>query len=233
VTVRVKICGLGDEAGFDAAVAAGADWVGFVFFPPSPRNILPARAAALSARVAGGPGRVGLFVDPDMDTVAAVLDVLALDVLQLFAPAGKAAAIRARFGVPVWRAVGVAEPADLPRDAEGADALLLDAKAPSGATRPGGNARVFDWSVLRGWRAPAPWVLAGGLDPDNVAAAIVATGAPAVDVSSGVEAAPGRKDPALIRRFVAAARQASAGDAAPAPVFGSPLNLHAPSALGS
>jgi phosphoribosylanthranilate isomerase len=219
MSVRVKICGINDAAAIDAAISAGADWVGFVFFPPSPRFVTPAEAAALSARHPGRAGRVGLFVDPDPAQIAAVLDALPLDALQIYAPAARAAALRARFGVPVWRAVGIAGAADLPNTAAGADALLLEAKAPKDATRPGGNARRFEWSALRGWSAPAPWILAGGLDPDNVAEAIAATGAAVVDVSSGVESAPGRKDPALIRRFVLAAKNASetiAPDAAPA-----------------
>ncbi len=202
---RVKICGINSEAAFDAAVAAGADWLGFVFFPPSPRAISAERAAGLSARAPGGPLRVGLFVRPNPAEIAAVLAALPLDILQIHGPAEQARAVRARFGKPVWRAVGIASAADLPVDAEGADALLLDASPPRGATRPGGNARPFDWTLLRGWRPPAPWLLAGGLTPETVAAAIAATGASAVDVSSGVERRPGEKDPALIRAFIAAA----------------------------
>lgn len=202
MTVRVKICGMNDAAAIDAAVAAGADWVGFVFFPPSPRYVTPAQAAALSARHPGGPERVGLFVEPEPAQIEAALAALKLDALQLYTSAGRAADLRGQFGIPVWRAIGITDAADLPVGAEGADALVLEAKPPEDATRPGGNARRFDWAALRGWTAPAPWILAGGLDPDNVAAAIAATGAPAVDVSSGVESAPGRKDPALIRRFV-------------------------------
>jgi phosphoribosylanthranilate isomerase len=206
MSVRVKICGITDAAAIDAAIGAGADWVGFVFFPPSPRFVTPAQAAALSSRHPDGPGRVGLFVDPDPAQIEAALAALPLAALQIYATAARAAELRALFGVPVWHAVGVAGAADLPRTAAGVDALLLDAKPAADATRPGGNAQRFDWSALRGWRAPAPWMLAGGLDPDNVAAAIAATGAPAVDVSSGVETAPGRKDPALIRRFIQKAR---------------------------
>ncbi len=202
---RVKICGINSEAAFDAAVAAGADWLGFVFFLPSPRAISAERAAGLSARAPGGPLRVGLFVRPNPAEIAAVLAALPLDILQIHGPAEQARAVRARFGKPVWRAVGIASAADLPVDAEGADALLLDASPPRGATRPGGNARPFDWTLLRGWRPPAPWLLAGGLTPETVAAAIAATGASAVDVSSGVERRPGEKDPALIRAFIAAA----------------------------
>ena len=202
---RVKICGINSEAAFDAAVAAGADWLGFVFFPPSPRAISAERAAGLSARAPGGPLRVGLFVRPNPAEIAGVLAALPLDILQIHGPAEQARAVRARFGKPVWRAVGIASAADLPVDADGADALLLDASPPRGATRPGGNARPFDWTLLRGWRPPAPWLLAGGLTPETVAAAIAATGASAVDVSSGVERRPGEKDPALIRAFIAAA----------------------------
>jgi phosphoribosylanthranilate isomerase len=205
--VKVKICGINAPAAFDTAIAAGADYVGFVFFPPSPRYVTPARAAALSARQPGGPLRVGLFVNPQANDIARTLDVLRLDVLQLYGPVDLPD-LRARFGLPLWRAVGIDTAADLPHDAAGADALLLEAKPAPAATRPGGNATAFDWSLLHGWQAPAPWVLAGGLTPDNVAEAIRATGATTVDVSSGVETARGVKDPALIRAFIEAARQA-------------------------
>ena len=126
--------------------------------------------------------------------------------LQVVAPAERVAELRVRFGRPVWRAVGIRARTDLPDSLAGADALLLDAKPPTGATRPGGNAVAFDWAMLQGWHSPGPWLLAGGLHPDNVAAAIAATGAPAVDVSSGVERAPGVKDPALIEAFIRAVR---------------------------
>lgn len=206
MTVRVKICGINSAAAFDAAVGAGADWVGFVFFARSPRVVSAEQAAALSARRPGGPPRVGLFVDPTEAEIEAVLRVLPLDILQLYVPAARAAALGQHFGLPVWRAVGVATRDDLPRVAEGEDALLLDARPPRGATRPGGNAMAFDWSMLRGWTAPSPWVLAGGLTPENVAAAVATSGAGAVDVSSGVERAPGEKDPALIELFIKKAR---------------------------
>jgi phosphoribosylanthranilate isomerase len=204
-SVRVKICGINDPEAFDTAVSAGADYVGFVFFPPSPRYVTPAQAAALSARHPGGPLRVGLFVDPTTEAIGAALDAVPLDVLQLYGPAD-IAALRARFALPVWRGVGVDTAADLPRETGGADALVLEAKPPPAATRPGGNAVRFDWSLLRDWIAPAPWILAGGLTPDNVAEAIRAAGATTVDVSSGVESARGVKDPALIRRFINLAR---------------------------
>jgi phosphoribosylanthranilate isomerase len=208
VTVRVKICGITTEAGMDAAVAAGADWVGLNFFPASPRFVSPARAAELAARP-GVPTLVGLFVKATDDEIAAVLAQVRLDVLQVYDDAARAAAIRARFARPVWRAVGVATAADLPRAADGVDGFVIEAKAPPGATRPGGNAVSFEWSVLAGWQAPAPWLLAGGLGPENVAAAIRATGAAAVDVASGVEREKGIKDPALVAAFVQAARGAA------------------------
>ncbi len=208
--VRVKICGLNSEAAFDAAVAAGADWVGFVFFPPSPRFVTPARAAALSARLPGGPPRVGLFVAPTETAIAEVLASVPLDILQVYG-AVDLAALGARFGRTVWRAVGISAAADLPREMGGADALLLDAKPPQDATRPGGNALPFDWRIMRGWAAPGPWLLAGGLTVENVAEALRVTGAPAVDVSSGVESAPGVKEPELIRAFVAQVRRQDMG----------------------
>jgi phosphoribosylanthranilate isomerase len=208
MTVGVKICGINSPEAFDAAVATGADWLGFVFFPPSPRFVTPAEAAALSARSSGGPRRVGLFVEPVEDAIAATLAAVKLDVLQLYANADRAAAVRARFGVPVWRAVGIGAKADLPTEASGIDGLLLEAKPPPDAANPGGNAQAFDWSLPRFWRAPAPWLLAGGLTSANVADAIHASGAPAVDVSSGVERSRGVKDPALVAAFIAAARAA-------------------------
>lgn len=205
--VRIKICGINDAAALDAAVEAGADWIGLVFFPPSPRYVTPAQAAALVARYPDGPPRVGLFVDPTAEQVAAVLEAVKLDVLQLYG-AADVAGLRARFGRTVWRAVGIGSAGDLPTHSGGADALVLESKPPPDATRPGGNAARFNWSVLRGWQAPAPWILAGGLTPDNVAGAIRSTGATAVDVSSGVESSRGVKDPALIRAFIANARGA-------------------------
>ena len=207
MSVRVKICGITSAEGMDAAVAAGADWVGLNFFAASPRLVTPAQAATLASRP-GVPVLVGLFVAPDDAEIEAVLAEVSLDVLQIYADAERAAAIRARFGRPVWRAVGVSARDDLPRDAQGVDGFIIEAKAPPGATRPGGNAAAFDWSILRGWQAPAPWALAGGLTPGNVAAAVRITGAAAVDVSSGVEREKGVKDPALIAAFVQAARAA-------------------------
>lgn len=207
MTARVKICGVNDALAFDTVLAAQADWIAFNFFARSPRFVTPAQAAALSQRQAGGPQRVALLVEPSDDEVAEIVAVLKPDILQLYAPAARVVDLKARFGLPVWRGVGVSSVADLPADAGGADALLIEAKAPAGATRPGGNATVFDWSILSGWKPDFKWLLAGGLTPANVAAAIAATGASAVDVSSGVESSSGVKDAALIQAFIAAARE--------------------------
>ncbi len=201
---QVKICGISTADAYEAAFTA--DYAGFVFFPPSPRYVTPSAARALFRP--GGPQRVGLFVDPDDALVSEAIDTGRLDILQVVAPAARVAELGGRFGRRVWRAVGVHAATDLPDGLEGADALLLDARPPKGATRPGGNAVQFDWTLLRGWAAPGPWLLAGGLTPSNVADAIRTTGAPAVDVSSGVESAPGQKDPALIEAFLKAARAA-------------------------
>ncbi|MES2711806.1 MAG: phosphoribosylanthranilate isomerase [Pseudomonadota bacterium] len=207
----VKICGIKDGIGFDAAVEHGADMIGFVFFPASPRAVTPGEAAALSARHTGGPGRAGLFVDPGDADIAAVVDACPLDLIQLHGAEDPArcAAIRARFGVSVMKAIGVAEAADLDVLADFApsvDRFLLDAKPPPGAALPGGNAAAFEWGLMAGRTVPKPWFLAGGLTPTNVAQAIRASGAPGVDVSSGVERARGVKDPGLIAEFIRAAR---------------------------
>jgi phosphoribosylanthranilate isomerase len=209
LTVRVKICGVNSPTAFDAAAEAGADWIGFVFFERSPRCVSPARAALLSGRLVGGPARVGVFVDPtdaDLDTV---LDAMRLHALQVYAAPERISAIRARFNVPVWKPIAVAAPDDLPEDGGIAAALVVEPKAPPGADRPGGLAERLDWAMLKDWQPATPWLLAGGLTPANVAEAIAASGAAAVDVSSGVETAPGVKDPALIAAFVAAARRAA------------------------
>ena len=207
MTIRVKICGINDPVAFDTAVAAGADWVGFNFFPPSPRYVTPQQAAALSERTTAAVSRVGLFVDPTVEAVAAALETVQLDALQVYGEVD-VPALRRKFGVPIWRPVGVASGGDLPDTSSGADRLLLEAKPPVGATRPGGNATRFDWSLLHDWRAPVPWILAGGLTVGNVAEAIRTTGAQAVDVSSGVERERGVKDPRMIRAFIRNARAA-------------------------
>lgn len=210
MTVAVKICGLRQPDDVAAAVQAGARYIGFVFFAKSPRYVTAAEAAELAADVPLGIARVGLFVDPDDALLDDVLAVAALDMIQLHGhetPA-RVAEIKARSGLPVMKAVGVAEPSDL--DALWdyglvADMLLIDAKPPRGADLPGGNGLAFDWRLLAGRQILKPWLLAGGLTPDNVGQALRLTRAPGVDVSSGVESAPGVKDPALIRAFIARA----------------------------
>jgi phosphoribosylanthranilate isomerase len=210
--MRVKICGINSADAMAAAADAGADHVGFVFFPPSPRFVSPRQAAGLRALWPDAPPGVGLFVKPGLDEVARVLAILRLDVLQIYGDAALARAIRGRFGLPVWLARGVSAPADLAAAAEaaaGLDGLVIEAKPPPGATRPGGNATALDWSLLAGWNAPLPWLLGGGLTPGNVAEAIARSGAAGVDVSSGVESAPGVKDTALIRAFITTSRNAA------------------------
>jgi len=177
-----------------------------VFYPPSPRFVTAERAAALSARAAGGPQRVGLFVTPSLDDVQSVLASVTLDAVQVYAPAQAIAALQAALPIPVWRQAGVATAADLPAPDE-ADGFVLEAKPPPGATRPGGNAVVADWNVLRGFTTTRPWLVAGGLTVANVGEALRRTGAPGADVSSGVERAPGVKDIDLIARFCEAVRQ--------------------------
>ena len=205
---RVKICGINDAAALDAAVDHGAGWIGFVFFPPSPRYVSPSQARTLSERRRGGPLRVGLFVKPVEAEIEAVLTRVSLDILQLYGVDAAIPALRERFGLPVWRAVGVDSAADLPLFLDHADGLVIEAKPPPEATRPGGNATRFDWTVTRNWTAPGPWMLAGGLEPENVAEAIRQSGAGAVDVSSGVERAKGVKDAARIAAFIRAAKEA-------------------------
>lgn len=210
MAVSVKICGLTEAAGLSAAVESGARYVGFVFFPKSPRHVSAEQAAALAVQVPLGIAKVGLFVNPDDAALTAVLDRVPLDLIQLHGdetPA-RVAEVRALTGLPVMKAVGVAEPADLDQLWDYglvADMLLIDAKPPKGAELPGGNGLAFDWRLLAGRQILKPWLLAGGLTPDNVHEAIRLTRAPGVDVSSGVESAPGVKDPERIRRFAARA----------------------------
>ncbi len=208
---RVKICGLRDAAMLDAAVQAGAAYVGLVFFEKSPRNVTLAQAAALAAMVPAGVAKVALVVDADDAQLDALLAQVPVDILQLHGaetPA-RVTEVKARYGLPVMKAVGVAGPDDLAAletYAQVADQLLVDAKPPKGADLPGGNGLSFDWRLIAGRRWPVPWMLAGGLTPANVAQAVALTGAGQVDVSSGVESAPGVKDAALIAAFCAALR---------------------------
>src|SRR6056297_2843869 len=207
MTIQAKICGVNAPEAMAAALEGGAAWVGLMFFPPSPRFIdLPA-AAALSAQAAGKAERVGVFVSPDDSFLQEVIAAAPLDAIQLHGKEDPArvAEVKALTGLPVWKAVSIAEPVDVDRAAayfETADRLLFDAKPPKGSVLPGGNAISFDWRLLAGTDWPVPWLLSGGLHTGNIAQAVRLTGARAVDVSSGVESAPGRKDPARIRAFL-------------------------------
>lgn len=217
--VDVKICGLTRPVDRDLAIAGGARWLGFVFYPPSPRTLTPEAAGAL---VRGRPGRaeaVGVFVDPDDAWLDAVLEAAPLDLVQLHGQEtpDRVAAVRARTGRRVIKALSVADAADVSRHEaylEVADMLLFDARPPKrpGAI-PGGNGLAFDWRLLEGRRFALPWLLAGGLDETNLADAVRLTGATAVDVSSSIETAPGIKDPARLGRLLSRARDLAALDA--------------------
>jgi phosphoribosylanthranilate isomerase len=205
--IEVKICGLSTAQALTAAVRGGARYVGFVFFAASPRRIAPEHAAALGRHVPAGVSRVGLVVDAADDELDALVARVPLDMLQLHGaePPERVADVRQRLGLPVIKAVPIAERGDLVRARAYevvADRLLFDARPPAGATRPGGNASPFEWGLVRGvdWRIP--WFLAGGLDATNVAEAVRRSGARAVDVSSGVEAAPGIKSIDKIEAFL-------------------------------
>ena len=213
MSLIVKICGLSTPEAIDAALGAGADMVGLAFFPPSPRFVSLEQAAPLAAH-ARGRGEVAVFtVDMDEQGIAEIVEAVRPDWLQLHGhePPEQVRALKRRFGLPVMKVIGIRETADL-AEAEAyrgiADRLLLDAKPPKGASRPGGNAVAFDWAILDGFDPGMPWMLSGGLDPANVGDAVRMTRPMGVDVSSGVESAPGRKDLALIAAFVAAARAA-------------------------
>ena len=213
--VIVKICGLATPEALDVALDAGADMVGFVFFPPSPRNLSFKTAAALESRVRGQAKKVALSVDADDTLLSYVVDALGPDMLQLHGTESplRVAEIKAKFKLPVMKAIAVAAKADLAAAAAYAgvaDRLLFDARAPREATRPGGLGRPFDWNLLENLQAGEQFMLSGGLDAGNVGEALRITRAPAVDVSSGVERAPGEKDADKIRAFVRAARDAAA-----------------------
>ncbi|HKT86700.1 MAG TPA: phosphoribosylanthranilate isomerase [Novosphingobium sp.] len=212
-TPEIKICGISEPGALDAAIKGRASYAGFVFFLPSPRNLTPGEAAGLAARAEGRIRRVGLFVDADDAAIADAVAAARLEVLQLHGQESpeRAAQLRARFGLPVWKALPVASAEDVARArlyAGAADMMLFDAKTPKGAALPGGMGLSFDWSLVAAWKGPVAWGLAGGLDPNNVAEAVQLTGTPLVDTSSGVESAPGMKDVDLIAAFCAAVRSA-------------------------
>jgi phosphoribosylanthranilate isomerase len=212
---KVKICGITTEVALTHAVETGADFVGLVHFEKSPRHLELDKASCLAkaARRLGSARSVVLLVDPDDDLVDSVVRDVAPDIIQLHGCESpqRAADIRRRSNRPVWKAVAVATAEDVSGalaylEPAGADLLLFDARPPKGAALPGGNGLAFDWTILKNERQRRPFALAGGLTPENVAAAIELTGASIVDVSSGVEASPGQKDPSLVERFIAAAK---------------------------
>src|SRR5271154_769377 len=215
MSLTVKICGLSTSEALDVALDAGADMVGFVFFPPSPRNISFKAAAALESRVRGMAKKVALTVDADDTLLSYVVDALGPDILQLHGNESplRVSAIKARFKLPVMKAIPVETKGDLAaiaRYAAVADQLLFDARAPREATRPGGLGKPFDWQLLENLKPGVPFMVSGGLNAENVAEALRITRVPGVDVSSGVERAPGQKDLDKIRAFIRAARDAAA-----------------------
>jgi phosphoribosylanthranilate isomerase len=207
--IRVKICGLTRPEDVTAVADAGAAYAGFVFFPKSPRNVSIETARELAVDVPVGVAKVALVVDADDALLDAITSAVPLDILQLHGheTPERVVEIRSRYGLPVMKAVGVADAEDvaaLDLYADVADQILVDAKPPKNADLPGGNGVSFDWRLISARRWSVPWMLAGGLTPDNVAEAIALTGAKQVDVSSGVETSPGVKDAEAIRAFIQA-----------------------------
>ena len=211
--MRVKICGLTSEQAVRDTAEAGADYLGFNFFPKSPRAISLDDAPRIIGAAPVGVMRVALVVDPDDRLLARIAD-LPIDMIQLHGKETpeRVQEIREATGLPVMKVIGVRDADDVPAIdvyARVADQLMIDAKAPKGSVLPGGNGVQFDWRLIAGRRWPVPWMLAGGLTPENVAEGIRLTGTSQVDVASGVESAPGIKDPATVRRFVEASRTAA------------------------
>lgn len=215
MALRVKVCGLTEAALLDQAVALGASYVGFVFFPPSPRAIAPAEAARLAERVPEAVQTVGVVVDPTDELLGGILSAVPLDVLQLHGheTPERVREIALRTGARVMKAIRVETADDLAGLADYepvADMILFDAKPPRDAGWPGGHGLPFDWRLLADLRLAKPWALAGGLTPDNLGAAVELLHPPLVDVSSGIEWAPGKKDPAKLQRFMEEAARAGA-----------------------
>ena len=204
--ISVKICGLTEPKTLEAAVGAGADFVGFVFFPPSPRSLKSEDAAMLASRTPGHVAKVGLFVDPDDSLIDRTVSPVSLDIIQLHGDETpeRVSEIKSRTGLKVIKAIKVSDAADIAvadKYAPVVDYLMFDAKPPKDATRPGGNAAAFDWTLLSGQDWPKPWFLAGGLTAANVTNAVRITGTRYLDTSSGVEDAPGRKSVHKIQSF--------------------------------
>lgn len=213
MAIQIKICGINSADAADAAVRAGAHYAGLMFHPGSARNLAPQQAAGLAAHMRGRIRIVAVVADPADDMIASIVASVKPDMIQLHGreSAARTGAIRARFNLPIIKAFAIADAGDLANVAsydDAADMYLFDAKAPASAARPGGHGAAFDWSLMAGRSFARPWLLAGGLNAQNVARAIARTGAGAVDVSSGVETAPGVKDANLIGAFVTAARNA-------------------------
>jgi phosphoribosylanthranilate isomerase len=211
MSLLVKICGLSTRETLDVALGAGADMVGFVFFPPSPRHLSLEAARELGKQAKGRAAKVALTVDADDATLSNIVETLQPDLLQLHGKEtiARLRDIKAKFGLPVMKVIAVETSADLavlPGFAGVADRILFDARPPKDATRPGGLGTVFDWQLLSKLELKLPYMVSGGLTPDNVAQAVRVTRAGGVDVSSGVESAPGHKDPEMIRQFIRAAR---------------------------
>lgn len=211
MAIFTKICGINDALAMRTAVENGADMVGLIFYPPSPRNVTAEQAEELLRELPSGVDRVGVFVNPETDFLDAILAKARLDLLQLHGDEtpDRCRALSIYFGLPVVKAFKVSEKADLDaaRDYEDiVDWLMFDAKPPKDAKLPGGNAVSFDWTIMQNARFQRPWMLSGGLTPENLAEAVKRSGASAVDVSSGVESTPGKKDPTKIRAFLKAAR---------------------------
>ena len=212
--MKVKICGVRTREIVDTAVDAGADYVGLVFFPKSPRFVEPGAVREVAEAASGRIETVAVLVDPDDALIDEILATVRPGLLQLQGSETlkRVAAIKARSGLQVIKAIGVATADDVAKAATYrgiADMILFDAKAPAGSNLPGGHGLAFDWRALGGPSVERPFALSGGLDPDNVSEALAVTGASMVDVSSGVERAPGEKDPDLVRRFIQAAKAAS------------------------
>ena len=224
MALSIKICGLKTPQALDVALDSGADLVGFVFFPPSPRHLGLEAARTLGQRVQGRAGKVALTVDASDDMLLDLVAALKPDMLQLHGSETpeRVVAVRTRFGLPVMKALPIAQRKDLTpirQYAQFVDRLIFDGRAPKEATRPGGLGKPFDWTLLKDVKPGVPFMLSGGLDADNVLEALRITRAPGVDVSSGVERAPGEKNPDKIRAFIRAAR------AAEAELFSLPLQL--------